>query len=132
MSERSIAQKMQIKPGRSVRLVNAPQNATALLSGRPEDIRLLDEPAPGETVLPADILILFAHHRTDLETLLPDLRTAITPGGIIWVAYHKGTSLVKTDINRDSIWRYAQTIGMNAVSQVSIDDDWSALRLKVA
>lgn len=132
MSERSIAQKMQIKPGRSVRLVNAPQNATALLSGLPEDIRLLDEPAPGETVLPADILILFAHHRTDLETLLPDLRTAITPGGIIWVAYHKGTSLVKTDINRDSIWRYAQTIGMNAVSQVSIDDDWSALRLKVA
>jgi hypothetical protein len=132
MSERSIAQKLQIKPGRSVRLVNAPQNATALLSGLPEDTRLLDDPALGETVLPADILILFAHHRTDLETLLLGLRTAITPGGIIWVAYHKGTSLVKTDINRDSIWRYAQMIGMNAVSQVSIDDDWSAMRLKVA
>ena len=58
--------------------------------------------------------------------------TALAPNGMIWVAYHKGTSPVKTDINRDSIWAYARTIGMDAVAQVSINDDWSAVRLKRA
>lgn len=52
----------------------------------------------------------------------------IKPGR--WVAYHKSTSPVKTDINRDSIWRYVKTLQMDAVSQISIHEDWSALRLK--
>ena len=131
MSERTVAQKLQIKPGRKVRLVNAPQDARNLLGGLPEETFLLDETTEGNAVHPADILVLFAHHRIDLETLLPGLRSAVTPGGIIWVAYHKGSSTVKTDINRDSIWKYAQTVGFDAVAQVSIDEDWSAMRLKV-
>ena len=48
------------------------------------------------------------------------------------ITYHKGTSKTKTDINRDSINTYAQTIGLVGVAMISIDDDWSALRLKVA
>lgn len=132
MSERTVVQKLQIKPGRTVRLINAPQEAYALLGAMPESAVLLDDKTgPDGALPPADILILFAHHRGDLETHLPGLRQALTPGGMIWVAYHKGTSLVKTDINRDSIWNYAQTVGLDAVAQVSINDDWSAVRLKV-
>jgi hypothetical protein len=35
------------------------------------------------------------------------------------------------DINRDSIAAYAATIGLQAVAMISVDEDWSALRLKV-
>lgn len=51
---------------------------------------------------------------------------------MIWVIYHKGTSRIKTDINRDSINAYAQSIGLQGVAMVSINDDWAALRLKAA
>ena len=38
---------------------------------------------------------------------------------------------MKTDINRDTIWAYARGVGFDAVFLISIDDDWSAMRLKV-
>ncbi len=51
---------------------------------------------------------------------------------MLWVTYPKGTSKVKADINRDIIREYARTIGLEAVALVSVDDTWSALRLKQA
>jgi hypothetical protein len=45
--------------------------------------------------------------------------------------YHTGTSKVKTDINRDTLHAYARTIGLDGVSLISIDADWSAMRFKV-
>jgi hypothetical protein len=49
----------------------------------------------------------------------------------MWVTYHKGTSKVKTDINRDTINAYVHSIGLEGVAMISIDEDWSALRLKL-
>jgi hypothetical protein len=39
--------------------------------------------------------------------------------------------MVKTDIHRDTINAYAKTLGLEGVAMISIDDDWSALRLKL-
>jgi hypothetical protein len=51
---------------------------------------------------------------------------------MLWVTYHKGTSKVKTDIHRDMINAYAHSIGLEGVAMISIDEDWSALRLKLS
>jgi hypothetical protein len=53
------------------------------------------------------------------------------PKGILWVTYPKGTSKIKADINQDSIREYAESVGLRAVSIFSVDEDWSALRLKI-
>lgn len=129
--EKSAAEKLMIKSGRRVRFANPPANLIALLGALPEGAVVIDQTAEAGDVAQTDVMVLFANNSTDLTTLLPGLRTAIAPGGIIWVAYHKGTSTVKTDINRDSINAYAHTIGLQGVAMISIDDDWSALRLKV-
>ena len=50
---------------------------------------------------------------------------------MIWVTYPKGKGKIKSDINRDSIREYSASIGMEAVAIFSVDDDWSALRLKL-
>jgi hypothetical protein len=49
---------------------------------------------------------------------------------VLWVSYFKGTAKTKTDINRDSLHAYARSIGLEGVSLISIDDDWSAMRFK--
>ena len=55
----------------------------------------------------------------------------LASGDILWVTYYKSTSKFKTDIHRDSINAYSHTLGMEGVAMISIDQDWSALRLKV-
>jgi hypothetical protein len=33
-------------------------------------------------------------------------------------------------VSRDTIWRFAQTIGLTLVANVAVDETWSAVRLK--
>ena len=80
----------------------------------------------------ADVIQLFVDSRAELEDTLALAKAALSgPKGSLWVTYYKGTSKIKTDIHRDSINAYAHTLGLEGVAMVSIDDDWSALRLKV-
>jgi hypothetical protein len=80
---------------------------------------------------PSGLILMFAKDKAALIKGLPNCKSLLEPGGALWVAYIKGTSQKITDINRDSIREYVSTIGLDTVSQIAIDEDWSALRLKV-
>ena len=79
---------------------------------------------------PFDIIQVFVNSRRDLEDKLLLLKPLLAKNGILWVTYPKGTAKAKTDVDRDSIREYAQTLGLQAVSLVAVDEKWSALRLK--
>ena len=49
---------------------------------------------------------------------------------ILWVAYPKLTSKLAGDLSRDVIHRESPALGIDCVSQIAIDDDWSAMRMK--
>ncbi len=78
-----------------------------------------------------DVIQVFVETKEQLERELPRLKPKLAQKGMIWVTYPKGTSGQQADINRDSIAAYAETIGLEGVAIVSIDDVWAALRLKV-
>lgn len=124
MSDKPIAQKLLIKPGRKALFVNPPEGYVEALGPLPDGVILLDREAP------ADLIQVFVKDRQALEEQLPRLKALLNPGGLLWVTYYKGTSRHKTDIHRDSINAYAHTLGLEGVAMISIDDDWSALRLK--
>ena len=125
MAEKTILEKLTVKPGRSFILVNPPPGYTGHMGSLPEGARWIT--APGE---PADVIQVFVETRAALESQLARLKTQLKPGGALWVTYYKGTARVKTDINRDSINAYGKTLGLIGVAMISIDDDWSALRFK--
>lgn len=124
-SSKSISQKLAIKPGLKFLLVNAPD-------GYIDRMEL-----PVDTVLvkttdgPVDAVQVFTRSRQELEAYLPGLKTAIKPSGMIWVTYYKGSSKNASDIHRDTINSFAMQHGLQGVAIVSIDQDWSALRLKI-
>ncbi len=126
MSDNSIAQKLSIKPNSQYLLVNPPSGYAARLGELPAGARLLSE-----TKGPVEAIQVFVENRLELEAKLPLLKKLMEPKGMLWVTYHKGTSKVKTDINRDTIVAYARSIGLRGVAMISIDDDWAALRLKL-
>jgi hypothetical protein len=50
---------------------------------------------------------------------------------VLWVCYPKRTSTkYKTDIDRNKIWDLFADYEYEPVSQISIDDDWSAVRFR--
>jgi len=126
MPEKSVAQKLLIKPGKTVYFANPPQGYGQLLGPLPEGVTVLLE-----LTGPVDFIQVFVANRKELEEQLGRLKASLKPDGALWVTYHKGTSKIKTDIHRDSINAYAKTLGMEGVAMISLDDDWSALRLKI-
>ncbi len=125
MSDKTIAQKLSLKPGSRFLLVNPPPGYAAQLGELPGGVSLLND-----TSQPVEAIQVFVANRSELEAQLPRLRPLLAHNGMLWVTYHKGTSKVKTDINRDTIWAYAQTLSLQAVAMIAIDEDWAALRLK--
>ena len=125
MPEKTIAQKLLIKEGFTVLLVNPPHSYKNTLGALPTGAKILKTAAK-----PADVVQLFVANRAELEAQLPKIKETVAPGGLLWVTYYKGTARTKTDINRDTIHAYARTLGLEGVAMVSIDDDWSAMRFK--
>ena len=120
---KTIAEKMFVNKAASVAVINAKGRAPELVAAMPQD-RLV---GGGQQ---ADFVLVFAGSQQELEEVLPQAKTRLSPKGALWVAYVKGTSKHKSDVHRDTIAAYAESIGLDAVSIVSVDDDWSALRLK--
>ena len=126
MNEKSVAQKLGLKPGKTLFVSHAPAPVGQLLGATPDDAQVT-ETGKG----PFPLILLFARDHAAMAKQLPLCKAKLESGGALWLAYAKGTSAKATDINRDSIRDYVVTIGFDTVAQIAIDADWSALRLKV-
>ena len=50
--------------------------------------------------------------------------------GLLWLSYPEKSSKVKTDLTRDVLWALVEPAGWRPVTQVSIDEVWSAMRFR--
>ena len=124
MPDKSILEKLQVKPGRSLLILNPPQDFLAKAGAMPAGAELFLEKQP------AFIVTAFLRSMQEFLVLLSEIDRFLLPAGIFWVAYPKLTSILKGDVNRDTLNAAAQQRGWTGVAMISIDDDWSALRLK--
>ncbi len=125
MTVSKLAQKLRIPSGERILVLNAPKGYDEVL-----------QPLPGGAVVckkgkgPFAFVHVFAKDIADLERLAPRALDALEYDGVCWMSYPKGTSTLKSDINRDRGWDVLRARGLRGVSQVSIDDTWSALRFR--
>jgi len=80
--------------------------------------------------LPNENTLVFLYSKKELLEFLKNQLSRILPDSILWFAYQKGTSKIKTDLNRDLIRETAEQYGIKTVTAISIDDTWSALRFR--
>ncbi len=126
MSEKSVSQKLLIKPGCSFLLINPPRGYRELLADLPENVSVV-----AQASAPVDVIQFFASTQQELEEQLSRVKALLKPKSLLWVTYPKGTSKIPSEINRDSIVETARGVGYEGVAMVAVDKDWSALRLKV-
>jgi len=120
MSDKPVAERLQVKGDRRLAVVGAPAEVDRKIGAR--KVR-------GEMAA-ADVVVLFVENRARLDSALPGALKKISKDSILWIAYPKLTSKLAGDLNRDVIHALAPKHGIDAVSQIAIDDDWSALRFK--
>ena len=78
-----------------------------------------------------DFVHVFVTQRAEVARDGAKWRAALAPRAIFWASYPKGKAIA-TDLNRDSLREALQAVGLETVSQVAIDETWSALRAKPA
>ncbi|GBG08702.1 hypothetical protein PAT3040_03295 [Paenibacillus agaridevorans] len=79
-----------------------------------------------------DYVHLFVSSMAELAERAPAAIGAVRWDGLLWISYPKGSSGIKTDVNRDSGWQFMKALEMDAVSNISMNETWSALRFRPA
>jgi hypothetical protein len=74
--------------------------------------------------------LVFIYDNKQLLDFLKNKLEMIEPDSVLWLGYPKGSSKVKTDINRDTIRVTSESFGITPVTAISIDDTWSGLRFR--
>ncbi|GAA1485241.1 DUF3052 family protein [Brachybacterium fresconis] len=120
---RTIAEKLQIKPGTELLLGHSSPEQRGLLDPLPEDVTVIDGIDRDTT----DVVVTFAHDGDELDTLLNSVFPLLSSPKAVWIGYPKGN---KADINRDSIWKRAEESGWTLNGNISLSDTWSSVRLK--
>ena len=120
MSDKSIAERLQVKNDRYLAVIGAPIEVDAAIGETQRRV----EPHS------ADVVLSFVRDRVSLEAELAGALPRLKPAAIFWLAYPRLSSKLASDLNRDVIRAAVPAHGLDTVSQIAIDDDWSALRLK--
>ena len=126
-SDKTIVEKMHLKPGMTVLIIDPPDGYLDLMGPLPENVRMVSSPEAN-----IDVVQIFVRSLSEFESQIDRLRPVLKPSSIIWATYPKGTSGIETDVNRDIIWRRAKDLGLDASANFAVDEVWSAMRLKAS
>jgi len=125
-----LVKKLGIKPGDTVALVNEPLAFPRELVGLPAKVELVgadDNPKPGTL----NVVILFLRSQADLKKLLPAMKTKIQQQGMIWTAWPKKASKLKTDLDENIIRDKGLSIGLVDIKVCAVNDIWSGLKFVI-
>ncbi len=120
-----LAKKLGIKEGYTILLINQPQHYKSLFTDFPLNTKEVKRPQ----VESVDFAHVFCTTENDLKTYLPKLKPALKKDGMVWVSWPKGSSEIKTTINRETVRDYVLSeIGLVDIKVAAIDADWSGLK----
>jgi len=128
MVDTSLIKKLGMKPTQCLIVLNAPEGFHEQISSLlPAEVELATSQS---TARKFDIVIQFVRNKAEVERNTPIAIEMVKPGGRLWLAYPKQSSKVPTDINRDILWKIFPNNEWRPVTQISIDEVWSALRFR--
>lgn len=127
MAETLLNKKLAIKPGYKLLILNAPDGYIDRLNPLPEGAAIQTS-AAGESGF--DFVQVFVRSKADVDTHALPAINVLKPGGLLWFAFPKKTSKIKTDITRDVGWNTLTNRAYGPVTAIAIDDTWSALRFR--
>jgi hypothetical protein len=122
-SGKSLVEKLGIKAGASIAIVDAPKGYDRLLGTLPKQVSRI-RGVRG----PLDFIQFFTKEKQELERRFAVLARALAPAGVLWISWPKQSSGVATDLTEDVIRRVGLGHGLVDVKVAAVDDVWSGLK----
>ncbi|MBV5313769.1 MAG: hypothetical protein JZU47_10765 [Prolixibacteraceae bacterium] len=123
MDKEAIFKKLKFGLSDKNLIVNAPAEFLTILEGAEFDV-LPDKVKLGEY----GFIQVFASSQTEIDILIKSVAKAGKHDCLFWACYPKSVGKQEYDLNRDSIWPALALAGLRPVSQIAINEKWSALR----
>jgi DUF3052 family protein len=121
-----LAKKLGIKDEFRIALLDIPGDVRAELRGALEKCRIV-EPARGAL----DFVFLFAKSRAQLEHKVMTTARALAPAGILWIAWPKKSSGVRTDLDENIVRETGLGAGLVDIKVCAVTDVWSGLKFVI-
>ena len=118
-----LPKKLGIRAGSVVALLGSPARFEKTLGKLPEDVTLRRQ-ARGT----ADLVMLFAKSRADLDRRLGTATRTMADRGSLWIAWPKKASGVASDLNQQLVRKTGLAAGLVDFKICAIDETWSGLR----
>jgi hypothetical protein len=124
----SLINKLQFKNHKKILILNSPKEFDSF---KLEISKQSDLHERIDSKSKYDFLVVFVKNCSDIKTENLNIINLLEEDAVFWYAYPKKTSKKYTsDITRDNGWQPLGVAGFEAVRQVAIDEDWSALRFR--
>ena len=123
MDKEAIFKKLKFAIEGESLIVNAPEEYLAILAGAGFDT-VPDEAKLGKY----SFVQIFASSQTEMEELVKSVAKAGKYDCLFWACYPKGSGKTKYDLNRNTVWEALALAELRPVTQIAIDEKWSALR----
>jgi hypothetical protein len=122
-SGKSLAEKLGLRPGMRIALVDAPPGYRRRLGALPDGATFV-----GPRSRNVDLLHLFSVTRPALEASFRSAKRRIKPDGMLWVSWPKRTSDIVTDLTENIVREIGLAGGLVDIKVAAVDGDWSALK----
>ena len=122
-SRKPLVEKLGIKAGASVAIINAPKGYDRILGKLPSRVT-----RKASAVGPLDFVQFFTTERRELERRFAALARALAPAGMLWISWPKQSSGVATDLTEDVIRAIGLAHGLVDVKVAAVDEVWSGLK----
>ena len=122
-SGKPLVQKLGIKDGWAIAILNAPRGYDRLLGKLPQEVTR--RPTVTGTL---DFVQFFTAEKRELERRFASLARALAPAGMLWISWPKRASGVATDLTEDVIRAIGLAHGLVDVKVAAVDEVWSGLK----
>ena len=121
----SIVRKLGLKPGMRALVLGAPSGYMDSLAPLPDGVGVSESLGSAH-----EFVQFFARKKSEITKSAKKLLQSAAPGALVWITYPKKISGVESDLGREEVWAAMEGTGWRPVSQIAIDDVWSALRFR--
>lgn len=119
----SVAKKLRLRPETTLHVIKEPVGVQGVFAGYDVKTSLSGNQ-------PVSQAVIFAEKKQVLDEVMNKLEHKLADDALLWIAYPKKSSKIKSDMTRDNGWEAVFAAGYEAVTQIAIDEDWSALRFR--
>ena len=124
-SQRSLAEKLDLKPGMRVCILNAPDGYLQALGAIVAQVELTENLTPAHH---CDLIHLFLREDSTALERVSHVKPALKTSGALWISWPKKSSGMATDLNEKLIREIGLGLGLVDVKVCAVDETWSGLK----